>query len=51
MCIRDSVNVVSMALFAHKQLWLTVILYGLFAVLSLWGWQQWRLKARERAHA
>ncbi len=45
------VNVVSMALFAHKQLWLTVILYGLFAVLSLWGWQQWRLKARERAHA
>ncbi|MDE2401747.1 MAG: nicotinamide riboside transporter PnuC [Burkholderiales bacterium] len=36
------VNLISMALFAHKQLWLTVILYGVFAVLSIWGWQHWR---------
>ena len=36
------VNIVSMALFAHKGLWLTVILYGLFALLSVAGWQQWR---------
>lgn len=36
------VNVVSIGLFAYKELWLTVVLYGLFAVLSLWGWQQWR---------
>jgi nicotinamide mononucleotide transporter len=36
------VNIVSMGLFGHKGLWLTVILYGLFAVLSVAGWQQWR---------
>jgi nicotinamide mononucleotide transporter len=36
------VNVVSMALFAHKGLWLTVILYGLFALLSVVGWRQWQ---------
>ncbi len=36
------VNLLSMALFAHKGLWLTVLLYGIFAALSLLGWQQWR---------
>lgn len=36
------VNVMSMALFAYKQLWLTVILYGIFALLSAWGWLRWR---------
>ena len=36
-----AVNVVSMALFAHKQLWLTVLLYGIFVLLALWGWRQW----------
>jgi len=36
------VNLASMALFGHKGLWLTVILYGLFAALSVAGWQQWR---------
>jgi nicotinamide mononucleotide transporter len=41
------VNVVSMGLFAYKQLWLTVILYGLFAALSWVGWQQWRSLAQE----
>lgn len=35
------VNLISMGLFAYKQLWLTVILYGIFAVLSVWGWRQW----------
>ena len=45
------VNVVSMGLFAYKQLWLTVILYGLFAVLSVYGWQQWRLLARSASLA
>ncbi len=39
------VNLISMALFAHKQLWLTVVLYGVFAMLSLWGWQQWQQRA------
>lgn len=37
------VNVFSVVLFAYKGLWLTAILYGLFAVLSLVGWRQWRL--------
>ena len=36
------VNVVSVALFAHKGLWLTVLLYALFAVLALVGWRAWR---------
>jgi nicotinamide mononucleotide transporter len=35
------VNVISMGLFAYKQLWLTVILYGIFAVLSVMGWRAW----------
>ncbi|HYR25813.1 MAG TPA: nicotinamide riboside transporter PnuC [Aquabacterium sp.] len=36
------VNLVSMGLFAYKQLWLTVILYGVFAALSAYGWRAWR---------
>jgi nicotinamide mononucleotide transporter len=36
------VNVVSVALFAAKGLWLTVLLYALFAGLSLVGWRAWR---------
>ncbi|MFO1220509.1 MAG: nicotinamide riboside transporter PnuC [Burkholderiaceae bacterium] len=36
------VNVVSLALFAWKGLWLTVLLYALFAVLSWLGWRAWR---------
>ncbi|MFZ4551928.1 MAG: nicotinamide riboside transporter PnuC [Aquabacterium sp.] len=36
------VNVVSMVLFAYKQLWLTVLLYGVFAALSVIGWRAWR---------
>jgi nicotinamide mononucleotide transporter len=37
-----AVNVVSVGLFALKGLWLTVILYTLFAVLSVVGWRAWR---------
>jgi nicotinamide mononucleotide transporter len=40
------VNLLSMALFAHKGLWLTVGLYGLFAALSVVGWRQWLSMAR-----
>lgn len=36
------VNVVSVGLFAYKGLWLTVVLYSLFALLSLAGWRAWR---------
>jgi nicotinamide mononucleotide transporter len=37
-----AVNAVSVALFAYKGLWLTSVLYGIFAVLSLWGWRHWQ---------
>lgn len=41
------VNVVSVALFAFKGLWLTVLLYAVFVVLSVAGWRAWqRLAAR-----
>ena len=43
-----AVNVASMMLFAHKELWLTVGLYGVFAVLALWGWRQWHRKAQRQ---
>jgi len=36
------VNIVSVALFAYKGLWLTVVLYALFTVLALFGWRAWR---------
>jgi len=39
------VNVVSVGLFAHKGLWLTVLLYALFTVLSLVGWRAWQRMA------
>lgn len=35
------VNVASVALFAFKGLWLTVLLYALFAVLAVVGWRVW----------
>jgi nicotinamide mononucleotide transporter len=40
------VNVVSVALFAYKGLWLTVLLYSLFIVMSLYGWRAWQRLAR-----
>ncbi len=42
------VNVASMGLFAHRGYWLTVVLYSIFAVLSVWGWRQW-LQLSKRA--
>ncbi|MDE2594652.1 MAG: nicotinamide riboside transporter PnuC [Burkholderiales bacterium] len=36
------VNVASMGLFVYKGFWLTVVLYAVFAVLSVVGWRQWR---------
>jgi nicotinamide mononucleotide transporter len=41
------VNVLSMALFAHKDLWLTAGLYGVFALLSVFGWIAWSRKSGE----
>lgn len=37
-----AVNVVSVALFAYKGLWLTAILYTLFIALSVVGWRAWQ---------
>ena len=37
-----AVNLVSVGLFAIKALWLTVLLYALFAALSVVGWRAWR---------
>lgn len=36
------VNTVSVALFAYKGLWLTVVLYTLFIGLSVAGWRAWQ---------
>lgn len=43
------VNVVSVALFACKGLWLTVLLYAVFVVLSVAGWRAWRALANAGA--
>ena len=36
------VNCVSTALFAYKGLWLTVVLYLVFVVMSVLGWRAWQ---------
>lgn len=38
------VNVVSVALFAYKGLWLTVGLYVVFIALSVVGWRTWKTR-------
>ena len=40
------VNTVSVALFVHKGLWLTAVLYGVFVVLSVAGWLAWQRRLR-----
>ncbi len=40
------VNVVSVALFLYKQLYLTAILYLLFIAMAVWGWRVWQEKLR-----
>jgi len=40
-----AVNVVSVALFAYKGLWLTVVLYLVFIAMSFAGWRAWRRMA------
>ncbi|HEY6136108.1 MAG TPA: nicotinamide riboside transporter PnuC [Rubrivivax sp.] len=39
-----AVNVCSVGLFAYKSLWLTAMLYAVFALLSVAGWQAWRAR-------
>jgi len=47
------VNLVSIALFATKGLWLTVLLYAVFVALAVAGWRAWHQVARNGvpAHA
>ena len=40
-----AVNVFSVGLFAYKGLFLTALLYALFAVLSVLGWRAWSRRA------
>jgi nicotinamide mononucleotide transporter len=40
------VNTLSVGLFAYKGLWLTVVLYSLFTLMSLWGWRVWHRLAK-----
>jgi nicotinamide mononucleotide transporter len=39
-----AVNIASVALFAYKQLYLTVVLYAVLIALAVWGWAAWRRK-------
>jgi nicotinamide mononucleotide transporter len=40
------VNLISIGLFAYKALWLTAVLYALFAVLSVLGWRAWQARLK-----
>jgi nicotinamide mononucleotide transporter len=44
-----AVNIASVAVFAIKDLWLTVVLYALFAVLAVFGWRTWKRRAAAAA--
>jgi nicotinamide mononucleotide transporter len=47
-----AVNLVSVALFVQQALWLTVILYALFAAMAVVGWRAWaRLAALQATSA
>lgn len=41
------VNVVCVGLFAYKGLWLTTILYAVFAAMSVAGWRAWKHAAAQ----
>jgi nicotinamide mononucleotide transporter len=45
------INIFSVGLFAHKGLWLTAALYGVFAVLAVVGWRAWQRLASRPAGA
>ncbi len=45
------VNVFSVGLFAYKALWLTALLYALFALLSVAGWRAWSRQIAARPPA
>jgi nicotinamide mononucleotide transporter len=43
------VNTASVGLFAYKGLTLTVVLYGLFLVLAVWGWVGWKQRMQAQS--
>lgn len=45
------VNTVSVALFAFKGYWLTVVLYAVFIPMSVAGWRAWQRQLASRAQA
>ena len=45
------VNLVSVGLFAYKGLWLTVLLYAVFILLSVLGWRAWLRRVAAAAAA
>lgn len=45
------VNLASIGLFAYKGLWLTVLLYAVFVVMSFAGWRAWSALARRHGAA
>lgn len=45
------VNTVSVALFAYKGYWLTVVLYAVFIPMSMAGWRAWQRQLIKTAHA
>jgi nicotinamide mononucleotide transporter len=45
------VNIVSVALFAYKGYWLTVVLYAVFIPMSVAGWRAWQLRLQGAAAA
>ena len=44
-----AVNVVGVGLFAYKGLWLTVVLYAVFAAMAVVGWRTWSRQAGQHA--
>jgi nicotinamide mononucleotide transporter len=46
-----AVNLVGAGLFAYKGLWLTTLLYTVFALLSIAGWSAWRRRMADAAAA
>ena len=52
MCIRDrwiALDVIFVGLFIYKGLYLTATLYGLFTVIAVQGWREWRTDPALRA--
>ena len=45
------VNILYIALYIYKDLYLTALLYGLLIVLAVLGWLQWSKKIKQGVHA